>query len=137
MPAQGRPSRPLPGMAALAPPKAARSRQAGSGSKLEATLATQLRALHLPLPVREATFHPTRKWRFDFSWPDRKLAVEVEGGIWTQGRHNRGAGFAGDVAKLNEATLMGWRVLRVTDRMIKDQSALVAIVRALRAFPPL
>lgn len=30
--------------------------------------------------VREHRFHPTRRWRFDFAWPDEKVALEVEGG---------------------------------------------------------
>lgn len=64
--------------------------------------------------VKEFTFHPTRKWRFDYAIPAHKIAVEVEGGAWTQGRHTRPKGFIGDMEKYNAATLLGWRVLRVT-----------------------
>ncbi|MGI0119640.1 hypothetical protein [Zooshikella sp. RANM57] len=59
-------------------------------SKLEATLELHIRGMKLPKPETEYIFHPSRCWRFDFAWPDRKLAVEVEGGGWSNGRHTRG-----------------------------------------------
>lgn len=68
----------------------------------------------VPEPTTEHRFHPKRKWRFDFAWPDVRLALEVEGGVWTGGRHTRGSGFLGDVEKYNAAAVMGWRVLRCT-----------------------
>ena len=94
-------------------------------------LLLQIRAVGLPLPVEEFRFHPTRKFRFDLCWPDRKLAVEQEGGIWIRGRHTRGKGFATDCSKYNEAVLLGWRVLRVTTGMVSDGTALAYIERAL------
>lgn len=80
-------------------------------------------ALRLPAPVREYRFHPTRRWRFDFAWPDKKLALEVEGGIWVNGAHNRGEHFISDCDKYNAATLDGWRVFRVTEKHIRDGQA--------------
>lgn len=64
-------------------------------------------------PEKEFRFHPQRKWRFDYAFPHVKLAIEVEGGVYTQGRHTRIAGFKGDIEKYNEATRYGWRLLRV------------------------
>jgi len=64
--------------------------------------------------VKEYKFHPERRWRFDYAIPEHKIALEVEGGVWTQGRHTRPQGFLGDVEKYNTATLMGWRVFRTT-----------------------
>jgi very-short-patch-repair endonuclease len=63
---------------------------------------------------KEYIFHPTRKWRFDYAIPEHKIALEVEGGVWTRGRHTRPEGFLGDIEKYNEAALLGWRVFRVT-----------------------
>ena len=63
--------------------------------------------------VKEFQFHPTRKWRFDYAVPSRKVALEVEGGAWTGGRHTRAQGFIADMEKYNTAALFGWRVLRV------------------------
>jgi very-short-patch-repair endonuclease len=60
----------------------------------------------------EHRFHPDRQWRFDFAELDLKLAVEVDGGIYSGGRHVKGKGFQADMDKLNEATRLGWRVLR-------------------------
>lgn len=83
-----------------------------------------------PAPVREHRFHPRRKWRFDFAWPDHGLAVEVEGGVYTQGRHTRGRGFTQDAEKYNEAALLGWTVIRVTPEHVTHGQALAWIKRA-------
>ena len=72
-----------------------------------------LRSVGLPAPVREHRFHPVRRWRFDYAWIDHKVALEVEGGVGTGGRHTRGAGFVADIEKYNAATVAGWRVVRV------------------------
>ncbi len=88
-----------------------------------------LTQMGLPKPMREVRFHPTRKWRFDYAWPDHKIALEVEGGAWTNGRHTRGAGFIADMAKYNAAQEIGWRVFRVTP----DQAITTETSRMLRA----
>ena len=74
----------------------------------------------LPDPATELLFHPKRKWRFDYAWPTRMIALEVHGGIHSGGRHTRGRGFVEDRAKMNEATLLGWTVLEVTPEHIKS-----------------
>lgn len=68
----------------------------------------------------EFQFHPRRKWRFDIAWPDLMLAVEIDGGIWSGGRHTRRAGFHKDMEKINAATVLGWRVLRFTPQDVED-----------------
>lgn len=80
----------------------------------------------LPQPTPEYRFAPPRRWRFDYAWPADVLiahgvscarggiAIEVEGGAFTRGRHTRGAGFVKDMEKYNAAALAGWKVLRVT-----------------------
>jgi very-short-patch-repair endonuclease len=80
-------------------------------------------------PEREYRFHPTRKWRFDFAFPDRKLAIEIEGG--NGGRHQRMGGFTADCEKYNAASLLGWRVLRYTTRMVTDGYAILEVMKAL------
>lgn len=107
-------------------------------SNLELALAFQLKAVGL-LGAREHRFHPSRRYRFDFAWPESKLAAEVEGvtfegkGKDTKlgGRHVSVKGFESDAEKYNEAAILGWRVLRVTARMIKRGQALLYIERAL------
>jgi len=101
-------------------------------SRLEATLALHMRAAGLN-PESEFRFHPPRRWRFDFAFPDQKIAIECEGGIWSNGRHVRGAGFEKDAEKYNAAALDGWMVLRFTGRMIKNGQALNQIEEALQS----
>lgn len=74
----------------------------------------------LPEPEREYKFHPIRRFRFDFCFPDARLAVEIDGGVWLPGggRHNRGAGYLKDQEKMNLAVLHGWRVLHYTPQNI-------------------
>ncbi|WP_010416113.1 hypothetical protein [Anaerophaga thermohalophila] len=67
--------------------------------------------------VAELKFHPTRRWRFDYAIPAYKIAIEIEGGVWTHGRHTRGAGFIKDIEKYNTAASMGWLLLRFTPEM--------------------
>lgn len=74
----------------------------------------------LPRPVSELRFAPPRRWRFDFAFPEQGLAVEIEGAIWTQGRHTRGTGFTKDCEKYNAGVLAGWRVLRFTTDMLNS-----------------
>lgn len=87
-------------------------------SKAEEQLALQIRAVKLPEPVREHRFHKVRRWRFDFAYPAHMLAIEVEGGVWSGGRHTRGAGFTSDCEKYNTALMEGWRVYRCTPQMV-------------------
>lgn len=101
-------------------------------SALVEQLRFQLRAARLPVPEQEVRFAAPRRWRFDLAWPELMLAVEVEGGIWTNGRHSRGAGMISDMSKYNEAVLRGWRVLRVSGKHIADGSALATIEAAIK-----
>lgn len=72
--------------------------------------------------VPEYKFHPKRKWRFDYALPDQKLAIECEGGIWTNGRHTRGKGYKGDMEKYNAAIENGWKLLRFTpDELLTEK----------------
>jgi very-short-patch-repair endonuclease len=101
-------------------------------SQYEELFALHLRANGLPVPVREHRFHPVRKWRFDFAWPGRMIAVEVEGGTWTRGRHTRGAGYERDTEKYNTATEYGWKVYRFTSGQVERGEAIEHIERILR-----
>lgn len=82
-------------------------------------------AFGLPEPVPEYRFHPTRKWRIDwyFEANGRRVALEVEGGVWTQGRHTRGSGFVKDMEKYNAISAAGIALLRVTpERLLKTET---------------
>jgi very-short-patch-repair endonuclease len=81
---------------------------------------------------REYRFHPTRRWRFDFAWPDHKIATEVEGLSQGASRHTTFQGYAEDNVKYNAAALMGWRVLRFTQSQVRSGEARDLIVGAFR-----
>ena len=89
----------------------------------EAALIQQLRALKIEF-VQEFKFHTTRKWRADFHIKNTKLLIEVEGGIWSGGRHTRGKGYLGDMEKYNAATMMGFQVLRFSTEQVKSAFAI-------------
>lgn len=106
-------------------------------SPLEAMFAMQVRAVGLAAGMeREHKFNPARRWRFDFAWPGSMIAVEIEGGHWTGGRHVRGAGFEADCEKYMEAVMAGWRVLRVTGDLVESGRALNALEALLERHRP-
>lgn len=90
-------------------------------------------AEHGLYPVAEHRFHPKRQWRFDwaFSPDDKKVALEVEGGVWTSGRHTRGSGFVKDMSKYNEAACLNWRVLRVQPQDLCTMDTVEMVKRCL------
>jgi hypothetical protein len=73
--------------------------------------------------VREHRFHPKRRWRIDIADVERKIAMECEGGTYSNGRHTRGVGFENDCEKYNNAVLLGWRILRFTRKIIESGHA--------------
>ena len=135
--------------------------QLRSKTDWEQAIYGQICDLGLPKPVREYRFHSTRRFRFDFAWPVRKVALEVEGGIYGQvvschkcgtqvmqklangsmikvragGRHNRGKGYEQDCLKYSSAAILNWKVIRVTAGMIKDGSAIELVEQAIDNFP--
>lgn len=100
-------------------------------SILEARFAQHIKAMQLPTPVTEFRFHPQRKWRFDFAWPQLRIAVEIEGGVLSQGRHVRPRGFTNDCEKYNQASQLGWRVLRFTGADVRSGSAIQLVQQML------
>ena len=100
-------------------------------SHLEDKILFLVQAYKLPVPEREFRFHPTRKWRFDLAYPYQKIAVELEGGVWISGRHNRAPGFIADCEKYSVAAIMGWIVIRLTSEMINNGTAIELINKAL------
>lgn len=65
-----------------------------------------------PSLEQEFRFHAERRWRADFAHLPSRTLIEIEGGIWVNGRHNRAAGFNADLEKYLEAGLAGWQVFR-------------------------
>lgn len=85
----------------------------------------------LPEPVAEHRFHEVRKWRFDWAWIDAKVALEVEGGVWSGGSHGRGTGITRDIEKGNAAAVRGWIVLRCQPRELMKLDTINMIRQAI------
>lgn len=95
-------------------------------NEFEAKLARELRALKINFE-QEYQFHPKRKWRADFHLVGKKILVEMEGGIWSGGRHTRGKGYIGDMEKYNAAVMMGYQVIRFSTEQVKSGLAVQQI----------
>lgn len=95
-------------------------------NEFEAKLARELKTLKIDFE-QEFKFHPERKWKADFHLVGKKILVEVEGGIWSGGRHTRGKGYIGDIEKYNAATMMGYQVIRFSTDQVKSGHAIQQI----------
>lgn len=98
-----------------------------AGSPGEEELARHLRVYNIPFE-REACLIPGRKWRVDFLIQP-SLVIEVEGGIWQVGRHQRAAGFVADCRKYNRLAMGGYSVLRFTTCMIQSGEAINTVLQ--------
>lgn len=126
------PSSPAPAVSRPVSPKSTpKARRPSKLSTASQLFFGALTAAGLPLPVREHRFHAVRKWRFDYAWPDSLLALEVDGGIWIRGGHNRGAQMLKTWQKENEAVCAGWRILRCQPVDLAGAETLGVIRRAL------
>lgn len=101
-------------------------RNSGGRSRLESKLLAIASNAKLSRPISEYKFYSKRRWRFDFAWPEIKLAVEVQGGIYVNGRHARGAALEQEYEKLNAAQILGWTVLLFGPTHINKQAGRVA-----------
>lgn len=94
---------------------------------------------HKLAPFAEYKFDESRKWRFDFAWPEWKIALEVQGGLFTNGRHSRGAALLKEHEKLNAAAMQGWKVLyTIPDNLCMAETVdtiKTAIQNASNGFP--
>lgn len=104
-------------------------------SPLEAEFARLWSKLRGPALEREYRFAPPRRWRFDFAHPQSRVAIEVEGGVWNSGRHNRPLGFIADCEKYTAAALAGWSVVRLTRGQITGEKVeeIIAAIRGRTA----
>lgn len=72
-------------------------------------------------------------YRLDFAWPDLRIGVEVNGGVWSGGAHGRPKGILRDYAKANLAQAEGWHLIALTQRDLTSGNALDLIQAALKA----
>lgn len=90
-------------------------------SSLETEFDNLWRVIGGPTLEAEQTFDTAgRLWRFDRCHRASRVAIELDGAVYQQGRHTRGAGYIEDCTKLNRATELGWRVFRLTASHLHD-----------------
>ena len=110
----------------------AQKSRVGIKDELENMLAFQMKAygIHAEREVLFAKESLNRKWRADFKIGN--LLIEVEGGIWVNGRHTRGKGFINDCEKYAEALCLGYRGLRIPGPWVKSGKGIDYIRRAIK-----
>lgn len=109
------------------------------GSELEDAFAWYLKVSGVATPERQYHFKAPghrQPYRLDFAWPDRLIAIEVDGGSYSGGRHTRGSGFETDCVRGFEAAIAGWRIGHVTGKMIDDGRAVALTERLLATHRP-
>jgi len=99
-------------------------------SEGEAVLSLQLAERGIQA-IPQFRFDLNRKWRFDFAVKAGRLGIEIEGGTWVNGGHNRGTGYENNCRKYNSAIKHGWRVLRFTTDMVMSLEAIETIQEVL------
>ena len=102
-------------------------------------LVKQIEMNELPIPQREYHFaprdtdgKPLRRWRFDLAWPVQLLAVEIDGSMFTGGRHGGQPSAVRDIEKRQAAAVMGWRVIPMTPQQAISGDGVEMIGAALR-----
>lgn len=82
-------------------------------SDLEYRVLTSLKTCGLPKPITQFTLALAdgRTIRFDFAWPQRRVALEVDHPFWHGGREAQHR----DKERDRKVAALGWRVLRITD----------------------
>jgi hypothetical protein len=105
-------------------------RRKSVGSRYQPVVAALCRDRGWPEPVAELSPIEGRRWRADLAWPQQRLIVEVQGGVWLQrGGHTGGQAQIDDMEKFNALQLHGWRVLQVTPQQVTsgELSALLSV----------
>jgi very-short-patch-repair endonuclease len=102
---------------------------------LERALATQIKQHGLPEPKEQFMLpESARKYRWDFAWPQYRLVVEVNGGIWVPSEHSTGTGIKRDYDKNNEGELCGYSQLTFDSGAIDDGSAVLLIQKFMHGY---
>ena len=91
----------------------------------------RLWALHKgPALTKEVTFYPGRRFRFDYAHKainGFKAAIELDGGVFTGGRHSGGMGQVRYAEKGRLAAYSGWNVIHFTCKCITFENIRQAV----------
>ena len=122
-------ARPSPRVSRRKPVAISRSSVMAMQLSRSLSLAVLCKADGQPEPVEELRFAPARRWRFDYAWPDYRLALEVQGGLFVRGRHTQGSALVAEQEKLNAAAAHGWRVIYCQPKD-RASGAVLTVIRA-------
>ena len=78
---------------------------------------------------------PDRRFRADYllTLNDMQIIVEINGGHWISGRHNRGKGYENDLVKSNLAQVNGYYFLQYTYGQLKERLYIADITKIIEA----
>ncbi len=113
--------------------EAKKRKQDAQAEKIRVALVAFCEKHGFPPPTPEHVFVLHRGWKFDYAWVESKVALELEGGTFMQGRHSSGPGMRADMWKYNEAAIRGWLVLRCETGKARSARTLGVLWRALMA----
>lgn len=109
-------------------------------SSFENLFTFQLKAAGIEQPERQHRFAAQhgREWRWDFAWPSKMIAVEIQGGIWKRGggAHSHPTDILRNMLKYNAAAALGWRLLQFSTDQVKSGDALQYTERVLEGKLP-
>lgn len=88
---------------------------------------SDIEAWEADLLVRKKKKPRSRRYRLDFAHPETRTGIEIQGAVYTGGRHVRGAGYERDCCKYNHAYTDGWTIFLLTSGMAKDDAWIQAI----------
>ena len=103
-----------------------------SESALERILYAQIcDRTKIPLPVQQLRFAAGRDYRADFAWPDHRLLVEVDGGLWIGGKHAIALHETRRQRRRIYAQALGWSIVEVGPPDVRSGAACDLIERWL------
>lgn len=84
------------------------------------------KAMKLPVPARNFRFMRGRKFEIDFAWPELRIGIEIQGGVWSPGggAHSRPANIIRDMVKHNLLLDRGWKVWHFTPSEVQSGAAI-------------
>jgi len=93
----------------------------------------------LDYAYRRSLSKRAKRFRLDFAHEETRVGIEIQGGIYTRGRHVTGAGYERDAFKYNLAYAGGWVIFLMTPEMIRNPRwyALIAATIESRVGQPL
>ena len=101
--------------------------------------------LGFPVPMPEYRFCPPREFAFDWCWPELRVALEKDGGIYGRGKacpvckrravgaHTSIQRLKSDQEKSNIAAIMGYCVLHARPEQFESGEVFELVRQALRA----